>query len=58
MKTFIAQQMEIAECELQAEGLPVTQEGAEALAKRRWKGTPAQRRQRKLEGCYGKRRAK
>jgi len=56
MKTFIAQQMEIAECELVAEGLPVTQEGAEELAKRRWKGTHSQRRQRQLDGCYRARR--
>lgn len=56
MKTFVAQNIEIAECELRDAGLPITQEGAEKLATQMWRGTREQRRQRKLDGCYRSRR--
>lgn len=36
MKTFIAQGMEIAECELVAEGFPISQQGAEMYATKAW----------------------
>lgn len=52
MKVFVACDMEIAECELIAEGLPVTQDGAETLAKRRWRGNAWSRKRRQLRACY------
>ncbi len=49
--------MEVAECELEGEGLPVTQEGAEKfqrLMDKRMK--KAHGRSNQMRGCYGPRR--
>jgi len=51
VKVFITKfNSEIAECELIGNGLPVTQEGAEKLAKLQWE---AMRKHRKRGKAYG-----
>jgi len=60
MKTFIANNVEVAECELVGEGLPITQEGAIEFVKRMDKIMAKANRtawHNKIDGCYrGKRK--
>ena len=53
MKTFIAEQIEIAEIELVSNGYPVTQSGAAQYAKKLWArcGRAAKNRSR---SCYSR----
>jgi len=57
MKTFIAEQMEITEYELEINGYPVTQAGAAQYAKKLWArcGRVAKNRSR---ACYARRAGK
>lgn len=55
MKTFIAEEMEISEVELVANGYPVTQQGAGQYAIKLWAlcSGPAAARKRRAKAAYG-----